>query len=139
MRIILLTLVIAAAPLIGCQTAQEKTASSAPTILTADQQQGFLTGRWTSEVSARWSGTLKIAIDANQGSPDFTGQIQFGESSCIQWKPFTGSVSANNTVTIESDLGAPCGKVVVKAKHQGGQLSGSYSAEYPDNGKIVVH
>ena len=138
MRIRLLAPVIAATLVIGCQTAQEKTASALPTIMTSDQQQGLLKGRWTSEVSSRWSGTLKIAIQANQGSPDFTGQLQFGESSCIQWKPFVGSISADNTVTIESDLGAPCGKVMVTGKYQGAQLDGSYRAEYPDNGKIQV-
>ena len=120
----------------GCQTAPTKSASAEPTVLTPSQQQGSLKGRWTSQVSSRWSGTLKISIDANEGSPDFKGQIQFGESSCTQWKSFTGTVSGDNNVTLESDLGFPCGKVVVTGEFQGGKLVGSYRAEYPDNGKI---
>lgn len=134
----LFVLLLAGLFLFGCQTGPTKSTHPEPIFITQDQQQGFLKGRWVSKVSSRWSGTLKLAINASKGSPEFGGEIHFGESACATWRPFTGTVASDGTITIKSDLGGGCGNAVVQGRLEGGVLVGTYEAEYPDNGTVKL-
>ena len=135
MKLIQLFPVAIATFVFGCQSNPK---SSLPTQLDAEVQQGYLSGAWRSDSDPRWNGGLSINIEDTTPGPTFDGTLAFGGSSCPGWKPFTGAVETDGSVTLRSDLGIPCGNVVVSGRYTDGTFAGSYNAEYPDHGTVKL-
>ncbi|MDJ0739033.1 MAG: hypothetical protein QNJ91_04910 [Gammaproteobacteria bacterium] len=124
-----------AVSMFGCQSNPQNTL---PVQLDTQVQQGYLSGAWRSDSDPRWNGPFAIDIADTQDGANFDGALSFGGSSCPGWKPFRGVVQADGSVVLRSDLGVPCGNVVVSGRYAGGAFDGTYKAEYPDFGTVKL-
>ncbi|MCH8158003.1 MAG: hypothetical protein IID18_09710 [Nitrospinae bacterium] len=106
-----------------------------------DRTQSFppeMKGSWNSfEYTS--GGDLFIRKQSGNGS-SFSGEISFGNSdySCWGYHPFKGTVAKDGALTITSNLGGACGVVVIKVPTPGRKWSGTYDAEFPDNGAVEL-
>ncbi len=141
-KILLLLATLCAVSLIGCKTAGDvKTSNvgdSPKVIITKTTQYGGLSGRWTSKVNNSWGGGLNIYIEPNDGSSTFKGKLIFSQSGCPWKAPFDGTVSESGEITLKANPGGKCGKIAINGTFKDGILTGTYEAEYPDNGTISL-
>ena len=79
---------------------------------------------------------LKLSGDGSS----FSGEISFenSNSSCWGYHPFKGTVAKDGALTITSNLGGACGVVVIEVPTPGRKWSGTYDAEFPDNGAVEL-
>ncbi len=84
-----------------------------------------------------WGGGLEILSLSSQGS-HFKGKIEFAQSnsSCWGYHPFEGSIDEQGLITINTNLGGECGKVIVTLTKSANRWKGRYTAEYPDEGTV---
>ena len=129
--------------LIGCQTTGDVKASNVGDVqkvsITKMAQNGELSGRWKSKVDNSWGGGLDIYIEPNEGSSAFKGKLMFSQSGCPWKAPFDGTVSESGQIVLKANPGGKCGNVIITGTFKDGLLTGTYEAEYPDNGTISLN
>lgn len=101
---------------------------------------GKWTGKWLSDGRSRASGDMQMELVAE--ADRVTGRVMFVTSAtppCLsEWQKFAGG-SEGGKVSAQVDLQGRCGKVNMmfwidpKDKDV---LTGTYSSEYPDKGRI---
>lgn len=141
-NILFLLVTLCAVSLIGCQTAGDVRTSNVgdpqKASITKTTQFGELSGQWKSKVNSSWGGGLNIYIEPNKSSSVFKGKLIFSQSGCPWKTPFDGTVSESGTITLKANPGGKCGKIAINGTFKDGILTGTYKADYPDNGTISL-
>ena len=141
-NILFLLATLCAVSLIGCQTAGDFKTSNVGGIqkvsITKTAQYGELSGRWKSNVDNSWGGGLNIYIEPNEGSSAFKGNLMISQSGCPWLAPFDGTVSESGEILLKANPGGKCGKIAINSTFKNGVLTGTYEAEFPDNGTIIL-
>ncbi len=116
----------------------------APIILTAPDGTTVelaknMEGSWSSDWDSAWGGSLSLNSQSGSGS-SFKGKIEFGSAnaSCLGEHPFKGSVVERGQLIITTNLGGECGKVIVKISRDGNKWKGTFKAEFPDDGPVIL-
>jgi len=102
-----------------------------------DSDTGALNGWWRSSVNSSWGGALTVTMTPPANSR-FSGTALFYNSACPWQTQFDGTIQEDGKITFTVNLGGRCGQVVVELTPHGDGYTGTYRADFPDNGSVTL-
>ena len=95
-----------------------------------------LYGHWSSARYPGAGGDIKLGDIATSADGAFVGRVFFTGSPCAVWANFSGRLYGDTAVL--SMYVGNCGLDEVTLQRRGGGWVGTYRAQYPDEGTVVM-
>lgn len=102
-----------------------------------DSNSGALNGWWRSSINSSWGGALTVTMTP-PANGHFSGTALFYNSACPWQAQFDGTIQEDGKRTFAVNLGGTCGQVKVELTPQDNGYTGTYRADFPDNGYVEL-